>query len=302
MCAFAVCAVADRDPDLMAALKSYFKSLEVDCVDLDPASDYDGNKLATYLTKKQVKVILPKVLSSSKSQSLFKKLRKTKLHFLNSPSAVEICSRRRTLFSFLERKMSSLRKAVPTLAIPKVLKSWGEVKRAFKKGRAVWVRQDAHNIPKEERVLGIATNLNELYQIVRFLDPRSLFFQEYLGVMEVTFKAYVIGEKVFALKKTGFQDGYEQGPVTVERVELPRQVRHLLLKLGRLFDMTVYGVDFAHVNGSLVLFDVNDFPSFRGIDEAVETICAHVNQRFLTNIKPLRKEKGKKRSQKVGVG
>ncbi|MHA1730766.1 MAG: hypothetical protein ACTSU5_02430 [Promethearchaeota archaeon] len=265
--------VANRDLDLMDALKAYFRKLDVETVEIDPNAT--RNKIV--LDKKTVKVIMPKLLTAKSNSKLFKKLRKTKLHFINSLKAVNICQSRRRTFAHLKKK-------APWIKTPKVFKSVKGIKKAFKAGKSVWVRRDDHNIPKDERVIGIAGSLSELYALVKYYDPRELFFQEYLGEKDLLLKAYVIGDRVFCLKKKGYQDGLERDDdlLTETRYEPKRSLREIILGVGSAFKMAVYGVDIIYEDGVPVVVDINDFPSFRGVDEAVETICQYIRDRYLS--------------------
>ncbi len=264
-------ALADRDPDLMDALREYFLNKNVETVDI--TSGITGK---SPLDTESVKVILPKLKTSSSNKKLFKKLRKTKLHFLNSLKAVNACQSRRRQFALLKKK-------APSISTPKVFRSLKSIKKTFKQGKQVWVRKDAHNIPKEERVIGIATSLEDLYDLIRDYKPGELFFQEYLGEKEVTFKAYVIGQNVFCLKKSGLQDGFERDTEELREVrcDMPSDLKDVVLIIGDVFKMAVYGVDILYHEGRPIVVDINDFPSFRGIEEAVETIYEYIQTHYL---------------------
>lgn len=277
-----VATIYDRDPELMERLKAFFREhLAVQTVDLDPVTaDWGSTSIKRLRKDADIAVILPKLMTAKKkNKKLFKKLKKSKLRFLNSLSAVKTCQSR---FQTFKRARSA------GIRVPRFYRKWKKIKKAFKKGKVLWVRKDAHNIPKEERVLGIARDLYELDQLVQNHDPGELFFQEYLGIQETTFKAYVIGQRVFCLKKKGTQDGItrEISQVTLRRVEPLPAERALVLHVGTVFKMAVYGVDYFYHEGQPVIVDINDFPSFRGIEEAVPTISAYIHETFLREDRP----------------
>ena len=115
--------------------------------------------------------------------------------------------------------------------------------------------------------------------------PEELFFQEYLGEKREVYKAYVIGRKVFCLKVTGPQDGLEQSSYhSTELVELPEDTQMIMREIGEGFRMNVYGVDFFYSGTKIVIIDINDFPSFRGIPNAVETICDLIHEKYLNGL------------------
>ena len=109
----------------------------------------------------------------------------------------------------------------------------------------------------------------------------------FLGEKDETYKAYVIDTNIFVLKRTGHQDG--MGPtrnISVERYTPPKEIQETILRIGKVFGMAVYGVDYFYHNGEVVYFDFNDFPSFRGIPEAVQTIWEFIANKYLSDSEP----------------
>jgi glutathione synthase/RimK-type ligase-like ATP-grasp enzyme len=146
-----------------------------------------------------------------------------------------------------------------------------EASRALAEGTVVWVRRDAHNIPLAERVLGVARTTGELDDLVRGHDARTLFFQEFLADAGDTYKAYVVGQHVVVGRR--FEDC---GRVVIEPVAMSAGVIDTIMRVGRAFAMSVYGIDFFHRDGQAVILDVNDFPSFRGVADASRRIVEFV--------------------------
>jgi hypothetical protein len=174
---------------------------------------------------------------------------------------VKLCQSRRATFAFAQRHAGDV-------VTPRFFVTAAEASRAVSEGLAVWVRRDAHNIPLGERVLGVAATASELNALVRGLDERTLFFQEYLGSSYETHKAYVVGSDVVVVRRRE-----EAGRVLAEPVAMPADVTGAILRVGHAFEMSVYGVDFFHRDGETMCLDVNDFPSFRGIPGASRRIC-----------------------------
>ncbi len=175
-----------------------------------------------------------------------------------------------------------LRTHLSECAVPEMYEDAAEAARALARGTEIWVRRDAHNIPKEERVVGIVASTAQLERMVERYPPYTLFFQEYFGVKQEVLKLYIIGERVFGLKKIGAQDGVDRsGMLETERFAVPEPLQTVARRVGAAFDMAVYGVDILTHGGRDHIVDVNDFPSFRGIEEAPEAIYRYIARRYL---------------------
>ncbi len=259
--------LTNRDPEQMADLKAFIQGyMEINTLDFHPGPEFNERHFRDQAEKHQVKFVLAKWVNAEFNEKFVKKLRKTKINFVNRLEAIQTCQSRRKTFQLLHKRM-------PKVSIPKTFKKWKEIKKAFAEGKAILVRRDAHHIPKEERTLGIAHDLRELYNLVRYNQPRDLFFQEYLGEKEETFKAYIIDQSVICLKKIGRQDAViDESKLESMRVEISPDVKNLLLEIGKKFGMQIYGLDYFYYEGKLVIIDINDFPSFRGIEEAPKLI------------------------------
>jgi len=275
-------AMANRDPELMADLKDSFRRFNVETVDIEPDENFD----MAILTEHDISFLLPKLVTANSNAKLFEKLNKKGLQFLNSLEAVDICQSRRKIFSHIETHL-------PHLNVPFSYQDTKDIDIDGNGNKMIWVRRDAHNIPKEERVIGIANSLDELNDLVEGQEREELFYQEYLGVMNEIYKVYVVGELVHCLKNTGPQDGYQKNSIiSSEEIILPDHLRETMLEIGRKFDMNVYGVDFFFSSGVPVIIDINDFPSFRGIPDAPYTICKFVCERFLRDTESKCKQTG----------
>ncbi len=262
--------LANRDPELISELKAEFGRMDIASVDLDTRGP--GSSLSSL--DKGMSVILPKLLTDRENTVLFRRLRQTGNRFLNSLDSVDVCQSRRRMFGLVQREL-------PDIRIPETFRDAEEALDALRGGRTVWVRRDAHNIPKESRVLGKADSAGQLLDMVKGLDEEELFFQEYLGTTEEVFKAYVIGDSIHCLRKKGLQDGFKPDvDLGTDMIEVGDVEKKMILELGRAFGMSVYGVDFIYRDGKPVVVDVNDFPSFRGIPDAARNICEFVYRNF----------------------
>ncbi|MDP6156258.1 MAG: hypothetical protein QF682_09035 [Candidatus Thermoplasmatota archaeon] len=262
--------LANRDPELMMGLRGSLGHRGVKMVDIGSNGAVDLTLLSSY----NIELLLPKITTSSINKNLLKDLKKTNLQCLNALEAVDICQSRRRIFQHFGEKL-------PHLKAPKCFAEISDVHKEIKKGTTIWVRQDAHNIPKEERVIGLLGSLKYLNDILKENSPEELFFQEYLGEKSEVYKAYVIGAKVFCLKVTGPLDGLEPSMKhSTKVIELPADIQKIIREIGEEFQMNVYGVDFFHSGGEIIVIDINDFPSFRGIPNAVEMICEFIRENY----------------------
>ncbi|MFX1410662.1 MAG: hypothetical protein ACFFA6_09930, partial [Promethearchaeota archaeon] len=61
------------------------------------------------------------------------------------------------------------------------------------------------------------------------------------------------------------------------RVPIEKQLKRRILRLGRIFRMPIFGIDYIiNKDGEPYIVDVNDFPSFRSIPEAVSLISDYI--------------------------
>jgi len=61
------------------------------------------------------------------------------------------------------------------------------------------------------------------------------------------------------------------------RVPIEKQLKRRVLRLGRKLGMTIFGIDYILTKeGIPYIVDVNDFPSFRSIPEAVSLISDYI--------------------------
>ena len=86
----------------------------------------------------------------------------------------------------------------------------------------------------------------------------GMLVQELITAIEDEFKLYVVGERVFGIRKHSATG--EREPVTVEPT-----LEDIALRCGRALGLEIYGVDVVvNANGPVVV-DVNYFPSFKGV-------------------------------------
>lgn len=87
-------------------------------------------------------------------------------------------------------------------------------------------------------------------------------------------KLYVVGNNVFAVTKRSPL----HPEVEVEKRSIPvkAELRELALKVGKIFDLDIYGLDVVETLHGPMIVDINDFPSFGQVPFAVELLAAHI--------------------------
>lgn len=101
-----------------------------------------------------------------------------------------------------------------------------------------------------------------------------LVVQEYLENDGADCKLYVVGQRVFLVRK----------PSPVSRCRsrrlgpgpLGEEHRALALACGLAFGLSIYGVDCVETAAGLAVIEVNDFPNFTSVPAAEEYLAAHV--------------------------
>jgi ribosomal protein S6--L-glutamate ligase len=121
---------------------------------------------------------------------------------------------------------------------------------------------------------------DELHELE--LDPHDRFFlaQRYVHNEGYDLKLYGIGREIFAVMRASplhpaqcVSEG--QVPVTPELAAIARNVR-------RVFGLDIFGVDVVRSADGWVAVDINDFPGFGGVPEAVALVSrriAHIARR-----------------------
>jgi ribosomal protein S6--L-glutamate ligase len=113
----------------------------------------------------------------------------------------------------------------------------------------------------------------ELARLPRTGEP--VLVQEFIPGRGGDLKVYVVGEHVFAVRKTfsseSFRANGQPCPVTP-------QVRDIALRCGHAFGVGLYGIDLVEGPHGPVVVDFNHAPGFRGVPEAAPLIARHIAQ------------------------
>ncbi len=138
----------------------------------------------------------------------------------------------------------------------------------------------------------------------RLVETTARFFlaQHYVENRGLDSKLYVAGTEAFAVAKRSPL----HPEVRVDKRLLPPtlELRNLALRVGRLFDLDIYGLDVVETRDGPMVVDINDFPSFRRVPHAVSLVSAeilHIASRRLSRLNGLRSETSSEAINEVAV-
>lgn len=103
--------------------------------------------------------------------------------------------------------------------------------------------------------------------------PELIFAQHYLSTARNDLKVYVIGDRVFGVRKPFSPTSFGHGG---EPVALSREVEALARRCGQLFGLELYGLDLAEDETGPWVLDVNYFPGYRGVPDAATLLTDYI--------------------------
>ena len=242
------------------------------------SNNFNVNYLKKQLKKYPISLIIVKLLSEKLNQEIYKALREIapNIPLLNSSRAVKLCESRTQTFKFIEQRVKKLN-------IPKTFFTMKEAYNACNNGTKVIIKLDTHNIsnlPKNDRIVGVARNAVHFKKLVRDFREDELFFQEYLKKNDIIYKIYVIDRWAVSItshNRLRERDNLSPLELIHIRVPIDKQLKRRILRLGRKIGMSVFGVDYIlNKEGTPYIIDINDFPSFRRIPEAVSLLSDYI--------------------------
>jgi ribosomal protein S6--L-glutamate ligase len=111
--------------------------------------------------------------------------------------------------------------------------------------------------------------------VLQISEANDSFFlaQGYAENTGFDIKVYVTGKEVYAAiaKKSPLHQNIQE-----RFVPLTPHVRKLVLQVGTLFGLDIYGVDVVETPQGPAILDINDFPSFARVPRAVPRIAEYV--------------------------
>ncbi|MFX0082310.1 MAG: hypothetical protein ACFE94_11220 [Candidatus Hodarchaeota archaeon] len=274
-------AICNRDLEILQEIKKFCnKNYNISIVNLiKPGSDnFNVKYFKKKLKKYPISLIILKLLSEASNQVIYEAINKfaPDIPLLNSQNSVKTCESRIETFDYINQKCKKLN-------IPQIYHTFNEAYKACDQGKDIIIKLDTHNIPslpKNDRILGVARNLDQFKKITAEFKSNNLFFQEYLGEFDIIYKIYVIDR--WAVSITSYNrlhDISDLSPLELIHIRVPieKQLKRRLLRLGRKLGMAIFGIDYILTEeGIPYIVDVNDFPSFRSIPEAVSLISDYI--------------------------
>src|SRR5258708_31834563 len=107
-------------------------------------------------------------------------------------------------------------------------------------------------------------------------DARFFLAQRYMENKGFDIKLYVIGTEVFAVAKRS--PLHPEVEVTKQLIPVSFELQKLALHVGNLFGLDIYGLDVVETAHGPVVVDINDFPSFGQISQALPLVAAYILQ------------------------
>ena len=275
-----VLAIVNRDLEIFSKIKKFLlTNYNIYVLDMikNEQKSFDIKALKKKLKKYPISFIILKLTTHKDNAVIYNTLQELNLDIpiLNSIKSVKTCESRRETFQFLENKCKKLN-------FPQTYFSMKEALKALSNGRYIIIKLDSHNpanLPKNDRIIGIAKNVEEFHQYVDLYHEKDLFFQEYLGKYDIINKVYVIGRWVVSVvSHNRLNLNYNLSPLELVHIRVPiaEDFKRRIKRLGRKLGMSIYGIDYIITDKGPFIVDVNDFPSFRSIPEGISLISDHI--------------------------
>lgn len=272
-------AICNRDLQVLDQIKNFLsKNYNLILIDFmkHGMEAFNEKYYKKRLKKYPIVFLIVKLTSRKANQKIYEIITNVtpNIPILNNIFSVRTCESRKATFQFIE---SYVRK----INIPKFFKTADEVKQALNDGYQIIVKLDSHNIPnlpKNDRILGIAKSVDEFKLLIDGYDENKLFFQQYLGKFDFINKVYVIGDWIVSIKSHNRLQSDNLNPLELIHIRtiIDNKLKRHIKRLGKKLGMSVFGVDFIETDGVYYIVDVNDFPSFRNIPEGISLISDHI--------------------------
>lgn len=113
-------------------------------------------------------------------------------------------------------------------------------------------------------------------QSLPIAETRNNFFlaQHYEENTGFDVKLYVVGSNVFAVSKRS--PLHPEIEVEKRSIAVKAEQRELALRVGKIFDLDIYGLDIVETIHGPMIVDINDFPSFGQVPFAVELLASYI--------------------------
>ena len=101
-----------------------------------------------------------------------------------------------------------------------------------------------------------------------------LLAKQYVENSGFDIKLYVAGNEVFAVTKRS--PLHPEVKVEKRLIPVTLELQNLALLVGQLFGLDIYGLDVVETSQGPMIVDINDFPSFGQVPQAVALVSSHI--------------------------
>jgi len=273
-------AICNRDLEVLENIKKFLiKNYNITIVNLmkNGLESFNAKYLEKRLRKYPISFLLVKLTTQELNEKIYKIVKKTcpEIPILNTLESVQLCESRQNTFNFINKNYKKIQ-------TPRSFSTKLEAIRVSQKGTPIIVKLNPHNIPdlpKNDRIIGIAKNHRELLELIKNYNGSELFFQEYLGEHDILYKIYVIGNWVVSITSHNrLQKLDKLSPLELIHIRIPVEepFKKRIIRLGRKFGMSVFGLDYILTEKGPYIVDINDFPSFRSVPEGISLVSDHI--------------------------
>ncbi len=274
-------AICNRDLEVFEEIRKFSKiNYNIKIVNLikNGSPSFNLKYFKKKLKKYSFSLIIVKLYSEGSNKEIYNALEKYAplIPRLNSINSVKTCESRKKTFNLIENKCKKLN-------IPKCYYSVNAAYDAISNGTPLIIKLDTHNIrnsSKFDRIVGVAKTTDKFLKLIKKYDVENnvLFFQEYIGKFEIVHKVYVIGNYVQTITSQNLLRQNKLTPLELVhiRVSIEKDLKRRIKRIGRKFGMSIFGVDYILKDGIPYIIDINAFPSFRYIPEAISLISDYI--------------------------
>ncbi|GAA4973783.1 RimK family alpha-L-glutamate ligase [Yinghuangia aomiensis] len=125
------------------------------------------------------------------------------------------------------------------------------------------------------RAVHLVRNPRDLDTVRRELrDEGFLLVQPYVPNPGVDYKVYSLGGDLHATVRTS--PLHPDRRITAREVPLPDDLAQAVTRIGEVYGLDLFGVDAVEGPDGWTIVDVNDFPSFRAVPDAVARVASTV--------------------------
>ena len=273
-------AICNRDLEVMENIEKFLlKNYNIAIVNLikNGIESFSEKTLEKKLKKYPISFLIVKLTTQQGNKRIYRIINEVcpDIPILNDLKAVQICESRNDTFTSIKNNSKKHN-------IPRFFNSKIDALQASRRNIDLILKLDAHNIPelpKNDRIIGIAKNPTEMSELIEKCDKTSLFFQEYLGEHDILYKVYVIGNWVVSITSHNrLLQMSDLSPLDLIHIRVPvdEEFKRRIIRLGRKLGMSVFGLDYILIDKEPYIVDINDFPSFNSIPEGVSLISDYI--------------------------